>query len=225
MTPDRPTHSRLVHGFALRAFALVMMCASGWMHAQTITLSVTDGTDVENNFNGLWSLLFYVPDQDVYLNSFTYLGSDGVTGRADGVLYMDTYASAWEVPSEDPAEGFSNSGGVVVDGVWNFAPGAVVLSAGQSYSFAIANSNPLSGVGINGSGSGYGIGGEWNNAGAMWWGFSIPRDWDSGSAYFNFRLEVTPIPEPATAALTLGVAALGVLWWRRRRALFKAGQG
>lgn len=225
MTHDRPTHSRLVHGFALRVFALLMMCAPGLSQAQTITMSATDGTDVPDSFDGLFSIFFYVPDQDVYLNSFTYLGSDGVTGRANGVLYMgDTFESAWEVPFQDPAEGLFDSGGVVVDGVWNFTPGAVVLSAGQTYTFAIANSNPLSGVGVNGSGPGSGIGGTWNNEGVVWMGFALPRDEYAENAFFNFRLEVTPIPEPANAALTLGVVALGGLWWRRRRAPFQAGQ-
>ncbi len=219
---------RLAHGFAFPLLVLSIMCAPGLLRAENITLSVTDGTTADDDFNGLDSLFFYVPDQDVYLTSFTYLGSDGVTGLASGLLYMGTdWESAYEVPSENPADGMVDSGGVVDDGVWTFESGAVLLNAGQSYSFAISSTSPLSGVGVNGSGPGLATGGSWNNVGAQWWGFAIPKDFDEDHVSYNFRLEVTPavIPEPATTAISMGLAALGGLGWSRRRALLRTRQG
>lgn len=96
----------------------------------------------------------------------------------------------------------STTGATLADGQWSLPDSTLLLTPGHTYWFI--PSGYVTGVGYNGTHDG-------RNEGVIWVGTNIPAD-----EGFNYRLEVTAVPEPATYAVIAGALGLALALWRRR---------
>jgi hypothetical protein len=194
-------------------FALLLLTEVGvsQSQAQTSTHSFTSGTN-SGTVSSSSSALLFTPDEAVYLESFSYLGTDGTTALADDQLFyvalpVDNYSeNGFSFTEEQIDSGLADirvdSGATIIGGSWDFTSVPLLLTPDYSYLFITGGS--VENVGIGESGDGL-------NGGLIWLGLAV-----QGTSYFNYSFVVTAVPEPATGSILAGMAVLGLSVLRRR---------
>lgn len=218
-----PSHGNNISGGVIAVLlGLLAILISAPAQAQSVSLGYTSGTSTNISGAGLKLNLAAIPDfasaPDWQLTSFTWLSTSGAYATGRGyILIFD--AALFSPVGKDFTEVNAATTGLIAKsetyagGAYSFST-AVTLDSTKTY--YILNSSAITTgtatpapyqYGYSTSVSLTGIERLINNS----------STWAVGTGSPNFSATFAPIPEPATAAILLGLVGMACVLFRRRR--------